>query len=839
MISKRDLITFRILPDRTVMNKRNHDFMRAIHDFHEQFTKRIQWKEKKLREPLRFVWDILMEAEDISFCCTVPKERASFVKQQLELTWERAAISETEIIQEAADEDSEVCEMNLTRHDIFSLKVDRRVEYEPLGSLLIGSHELKEDDFARIQIVCEPISRITWQDTAERNHKKFKSGVTPKRMRISKKDALMGVGDAVCYVMNNAAEVLDTTLDALAGKASESDQELRERLRGGPDHEKRMIMIEGSLQATTNKKKMAPTFKTWIRIQASSKDPGRRQSLINTLSNGFHDLNGDNELERVELSKSRQRMILQEIKDCRISLRSQMAPDVMVLSNLELGRLIELPTAKLQDDFSFQSINKREVQIPEVLKEGIQWGTVCHKGKTETVHLPIKNFGLLCRPQVILGKMGTGKTTLGSSLGYLFPEHGFTAILMDTADGGLIDDAINALPDDFPEDHILDLDFGNMLHVLPSDWCEMTFSMELQGSDWSEVEVSRRKAANRLTAILIDFIDKLASAETTDRMERYLSAVAKVILSNPKRGLMEVILCLTSDDYRERVLTTFKISDPIVYGTIQELHEMTPESRTQITKSIMTRINVLLSNDYMRNSLLQSAKCGTDGKPLLNMRKIIDGNPETNPKYGGAYFVGIRIPKSELMDTATDRLATFWDAKIWLAALSRYDLPKKGGCHGKPFVYIRDEPHQTPSAFNIHNDSCREARKWGMKNIWLAHKMEDFDFMKKTLKDAGAQYTVFSTSKETIKSLKEELTPFTEEELLQLPEQFHCVSKFAESEQSFLCKTFKPPHIKDRSQIRSKCSRYYGKPLQEVESEIFEKTQILFKKEDKKEKNKK
>lgn len=842
MISKKELVTLRITPDRTVSNRRTHDLMRAVHDIQERLTKRINWKDKKVIEKSRFVWDVVIKSDDVMFFCTVPKERATFIRQQLELTWEKAAIEETIIEEEIGweyQDQAEICEMGLSRHNIFALKVDRRVETEPLGSMLISTKELKDDDFARIQIICEPISRLSWQDTAEKHHETFRKGKTPRRFKISKKDALVGTGEAVLYVLDQAAGAVDIAMDAVAGKASERDEEIRKKYQSGPDLEKRLLMIDGSLKTSTHRKRTAPTFKTWIRIMAASKEKGRRDSLLNTLTNSFHELNGDNELERVELSRKKQKEVLQEIIHFRPTWKTALDPNVSIMSDLELGRFIELPTAALQDSFNLSNINKREVLIPDKLKEGIPWGVVSYKKMQETVHLPIKNWGLLCRPQVIIGKMGTGKTTHGSRLGYLFPTHGFTAILMDTADGKLIDDALNALPDDFPESHIIDLDFANLEYMPGSDWSEMTLALQVDSDDWGAAEVARRKAGNRLTAILINFINKLATYETTDRMERYLSAVAKVVLSSPKRGLMEVILCLTNEDYRERVLTSFNISDPIVYGTIKELHEMSVDSRNQIVKDIMSRINILLSNDYMRNSLLQSVKTTAGGKPLINVRKWIDGNIDTNKKYNGAYFVGLRLPKSELLEEATDRLAAFWDSKLWLATLSRYDLPSTKGCHGKPFVYIRDEPHQTPSAFHIHNDACREARKWGMKMVWMAHKMEDFDFMRKTLKDAGAQYTIYSTSKETIRSLKEELSPFTEEELIALPEQHWNVSKFAEWDQAFLSKGMKCPFVKDRSHIRGICSKTFGRPIREVEQEIFEKMSILMQKDKKKDGKKK
>jgi hypothetical protein len=839
MIKRHEMISFRIVPDRTVSNRKTHDFMRAIHDFNQGLRSRISIQEKKIQDKARFFWDIIMTKDGVEFVCTVPRSKASFTKQQLELIWEKAAITEMNVCYTKPEDDqAEVCEMRMTKHNIFSLHVDRRFETEPLGSLLIGTKEMKEDDYARIQIMCDPVPRLTWQDVADKKYQDFSKGKSLRRMRISKKDMLIGAGDSICFVLDKASESLDTVMDAISGRASERDQEIRDRIRDADKREKRVMLLDGGLSRETNKKKTAPTFKTWIRVVAVSKDEGRRKSLINTLTNGFSDLNGDNELERSELSRSTQKRILREVVSWSPSLKTLYDPDHMVMSCNELGRFVEMPTAKLQDNFKFESIGKREVNVPKEFSKGIPWGEVTYKGTTRTIYLPIDNWGLLCRPHAAFGKMFTGKSTLGARMGYLFPTFGFTSILMDTADGKLIDDARDGLPEDFPESHIIDLDFGNLMMMPSSDWNEMTSTLKTEGGSWGEMEMGRRQASNRLSSILVNFIDKLATKETTDRMERYLSAVAKAILSNPKRGILEVITCLTSDEYRANVLKNFKISDPIVFGTIKELHEMSEDARNQIVRSIMTRLNVLLSSDYMRNSILQQPKCGPDGKPLINVRKWIDGDPKTNPKYNGAYFIGIRIPKSLLFDDATDRLATFWDAKVWLAALSRYDLPIMNGCHGRPFVYIRDEPHQTPSAFNIHDDSCREARKWGMKNFWLAHKLEDFDHMKKTLKDAGVQYSVYATSKETAKSLTEELHPFEYEELLRIPQQYWAVNSFAQSDQAFLCKMFDVEKVKDRSYLRKRCSEKFGRPLHEVEKEIFERTSVLFAEADNKNKKK-
>ena len=85
----------------------------------------------------------------------------------------------------------------------------------------------------------------------------------------------------------------------------------------------------------------------------------------------------------MELSKSSQERIAQEIINFAPSSRTLLDPNVMILSNNELGRIIELPSAKLQDDFNFQSVQRREVKIPDALKKGIptrkswSWRPLC------------------------------------------------------------------------------------------------------------------------------------------------------------------------------------------------------------------------------------------------------------------------------------------------------------------------------------------------------------------------------------------------------------------------------------------------------------------------------
>ena len=61
--------------------------------------------------------------------------------------------------------------------------------------------------------------------------------------------------------------------------------------------------------------------------------------------------------------------------------------------------------------------------------------------------------------------MGTGKTTQDAVVALGFLQHGFSAVATDVADGKLIDVIRDGLPASFPDDHIIDLDFGNLEYL--------------------------------------------------------------------------------------------------------------------------------------------------------------------------------------------------------------------------------------------------------------------------------------------------------------------------------------------------------------------------------------
>jgi len=93
------------------------------------------------------------------------------------------------------------------------------------------------------------------------------------------------------------------------------------------------------------------------------------------------------------------------------------------------------------------------------------------------------------------------------------------------------------------------------------------------------------------------------------------------------------------------------------------------------------------------------------------------------------------------------------------------------------------------------------------------------------MKDAGCQYSVFRTSKETYHDLAEELLPFTLDDLIRIPDRYYAVNKVvlpgAPNTPAFLAKMTPPlARKKDRVYRRKECSKKYGRHIDEVERDI-------------------
>lgn len=696
-----EMTQFQITPDRTVDNKKVHDLFRALSTFHASYLDVIRGK--KISGALW--WDVMMWQDSIRFFCTLPADWKREIRLHMENTWSQCSIEEV-AIQTTLPASSDICEMKYRRSNMFALQIDRRTELEPLKSILSITADMQDGDLARLSICAEPIGRLDWQEWVERQHRQFKKGVTPRRLRLNKRDIFVSVGEMITGFLQSLLDVVYVATNNEPDKQKSDD-----------DYEKRLIMIDGSLDHGTLNKMKAPTFNTYIRIASSAADPARQKIIMRNISNSFNDLTADNELERCDIHPKLKPAIIRELNTYRISWPTRIDPDKNKMSNEELGRLVELPTAALQDEFrdSMDTLDSRQIEVPAALtKGGILFGEVSYKKQSIPVYIPIKDWDQLCLPTCVIGGMGSGKTkgfACHRAIGFV--EAGYSSIIVDPAKSEVWEQIETALPKEKRKRIILgetpiSLDFREVLHS-PA-------------------------ARGRLAQIILSFFED-ATDTAGAQTQRFLRAAVMGMQSGKLREIVDIF---TDAQCREKAISA--LSEGMHKQTLMEFDGYKLDRQRQIVAPILNRLDLILGDPYLERCM--NAEKGIDLVDVLSTRgvcTVIDVPDRLNTRF------------------AKDVLINLLSFKIDAAMALRRDE--------FPFAVIYDEPHQYLRSAKLWENVAVEARKYRLSYTWLFHSWEQIPRqLAQIIKDAGPHYYLYPSSKQTYIGLREEIAPFTVED---------------------------------------------------------------------------
>jgi hypothetical protein len=804
LIQKQEWATFKLLPDRSLENKNTERLADALYPMYSPIFTRIKFDQGQVNyipKPYA-VWEILISHKDISFFLSVPKKWATFTQQELGVCWGKSTIQPTRLQLNFPEELSIGGIITLAHHYFLSISTDRRT-LNPLPSIMEVCRPMVNLDRALIQILLDP-APSDWYTGAQEALKRFQAGEMPHRIEITprrafeltvKAGAVIGLG-----VINTIAEIL-------------TEKDIVNPIK--PQTPGRINLTRQGLSLSTTSKTKGNAFDVSIRVLVYSQDSRRRDTIIRGVATGFRSLNGDNEFVFKPVSDIKRFIPL--VKE-RTLFITKVNNDY--LSTAEVGRLIQLPPLSLQEEFPVESIPHRELEIPEYLRrKGIPLGEVTHKGSTFPVIWPINNLDEFCMTRVVIGGMGTGKTMFGAGFATDVLREGYSVFAIEAADGDFTDVIRDSLPSGFPEDHIIDLDFGNLQNPIPLNWGEV-----------SRRTAGGREVANAISSHLVSYLSRFAT-EAGDRTERYLRAAGKaVFLADPESSLLEVFLMLCSPEYRKNILGA--ITDLRLKELWDDFDHMTDGMKAQVIAPVLSRLDVMLNNEYISNCLLQRPKTGIG---RIDFRAWADGNER------GPYCVLLRAPKSILLDEGTDAIITWLIAKLWLAILTRIDQPTN---LRKPAFLIMDEPAQYLGSSrggvrSTWGSMITEARKWRLGLVFMFHEWQQLGKeLGGLIKSAGAHYVLYSSSKETFQGLSEEINPFTIEEAIKIPTHSAiCIVKAESNYHKFMAKMALPPIGKkkgwrypyvDRSSLLLKCSEKYGRQLEEVEMNIYQREKILF-----------
>jgi hypothetical protein len=535
-----------------------------------------------------------------------------------------------------------------------------------------------------------------------------------------------------------AGEFLTSLLEHLMGAVEtiigEDDHTTKKRpKRDQDDYEKRLLLVDGSLTRGTMNKRRAPTFNVWVRLAAQSPDRNRAQMLVRLMSTSFNDLTADNELERCEYHPRIAPVIIREMNTYRITWPTIADRTRTVMSNEEAGRLVELPTAALQDQFpGIDAFDPKRIAVPAVFtkEHGLYVGDVHQRKQNVRVLFPTSKryWDDIGYSTVVIGGKGQGKTKgFACNRAVEYVKAGWSSIVFDAAKSEAWDVISKALKPQQRRRYLL----GEQ--VIRLDFNEILTSADARG---------------RLSEIVLSFFEDHTDTAGS-QTQRFLQATVMAM----RTGLLyEIVRILNDRDYRA---DTIAAMPEMVAGdmrnfhrdTLAEFHGYSADRQRQIVAPIMNRLNVILGNPYLSRCLQAS-----EG---VNMTDII------------------RTPGVCTVFDIPDRLNSRYAKDVLVSLLSfKLDIatPQRTDEQMFPVGVFYDEPHQYLRSATLWRHFIAEARKYRMAYHFMFHSFSQLPTdMVEILKDAGCHYVVYQPEETTFNPLKRQLAPFTLDEALAIP----------------------------------------------------------------------
>ncbi|MES2059991.1 MAG: type IV secretion system DNA-binding domain-containing protein [Patescibacteria group bacterium] len=287
------------------------------------------------------------------------------------------------------------------------------------------------------------------------------------------------------------------------------------------------------------------------------------------------------------------------------------------------------------------------------------------------------------RHMYVIGKTGMGKSTLLENLaiqdiqenrGCIFIDpHGKTAdLLLDYVPESRINDVLYFAP--------FDLDYPISFNV-----------MEDVGAD------KRHLVANGLMSAF----KKIWVDAWSARMEYILNNILLALLEYPDSTLIGVNRMLADEDYRKKVVAY--VTDPSVKAFwVDEFAKYGPKYMQEAGAAIQNKIGQFISNPLIRN-IIGQPKSTFDIRQMIDDRKIII----------------INLSKGRVGESNANLLGSMMITKIYLAAMSRADLPEVE-LNKLPNAYLYVDEFQN-FANESFADILSEARKYKL-NLTVAHQ---------------------------------------------------------------------------------------------------------------------
>lgn len=386
----------------------------------------------------------------------------------------------------------------------------------------------------------------------------------------------------------------------------------------------------------------------------------------------------------------------------------------------------------------------------------------------------------------IIGKTGTGKSTLIENMAISDIKNGYGVALIDPHG-----DMAEEILDYIPKNRIKDVIYFN-----PAD-LENPIA-------FNPLEKVPKDFQHLVASGIVSTFKKIWSESWGPRLEHILRNALLSLLEYPNSTLLDLPKLLTDKDFRNNIIGS--VTHPQVRDFwFLEFEKYSAWLKSEAVSPILNKIGQFLISIPLRNIVGQKENT-FDVRQAMDEGKILIAN----------------LAKGKIGEDNCSLLGALIVTKIQLAALSRANQPEE---KRKPFYLFVDEIHSFITL--SFADILSEARKYGL-NLVLAHQyIEQLDErIRAAIFGNIGTIILFRIGAEDAKYLAQEFAPvFNETDLINLP-NFHIYLKLmidGITSQPFSASTLKlrEMNTSHKKEIIEFSRKQYTRPRSVVEQQMF------------------
>ena len=714
-----------------------------------------------------FAFEIVAHNRLISFYVIVPRLMRRFIEQEIYAHYPEASIEDAPDYNIfTAKSEVKAAGLKLKRSNMYAVKTYKKMDIDPLDSLLNTLAKLRENEGAAVQILVRSAHK-SWRARAQRIVKEVRKGKTlSEAMKSTSYSRIFsGAGKAAQIILQKSTE-----------------QSVNPPQRMTPAEEETLKSIEEKMSKAG--------LDVNIRVVVSGDNAGQAQIYLDNIIDSFSQytvFEYGNGFKKLGALKNRR--LTSDFNFRRFNERVK-----FVLNTEELASIFHFPLPHNETPNIHWLTAKRAPAPPDTPNGGLFLGENIFRGAARPIFIKREDRR---RHTYLIGKSGVGKSNLLAQMARQDIQNGEGVCVIDPH-GDLIEDVLAGIPKERAED---------VIYFAPAD------TARPMGLNLLEYDERYPEQKTFVINEMIKIFDKLYDLKATGGpiFEQYMRNAMLLIMDDPASGstLMEISKVLADPDFRKMKLD--KCQDPTVVAFWRQEAEKAggDAALANVVPYVTSKLTSFISNATMRPIIGQQ-------KSSFNLRDIMDQQK----------ILLLNLSKGQVGEMNAYLLGMVLVGKILAASLSRTDAPQ---ARRKDFyLYIDEFQNFTTDSISIILSEARKYNlNLIMAHQYLGQLVKGADT---TIKDAvfGNVGTIvlFQIGSEDAEAMVKNFTPvFNEFDLINI-EKYNAYVKLLVDNTTSRPFSMAIPKLPDGNavvaqKIKELSRLKYGRERSVVEAEIF------------------